>query len=328
MPQLRRVISVVTVLVLAVIGSTSCSAVTDRMNRTGQSSGVAAVASSSLDDVTIQKGEDGVPGLSFPRPFAVEETKTRITDPGDGKDVRAGQRLTVDYIGVNATDGSVFDSSYDRGKSASFVLSNSASMIQGLVTGLTGVPVGSRVLIAIPPEDGYGVQGVPASNIGPTDTLLFVVDVLDAGDVLKKATGTTVKPKAGLPTVKRAKSGEPTITIPSGDPPASLVVQPLIKGKGPKVVSGRSITVHYKAVVWRGSRAYHSTWETKEPETFEIGNGRVLAGLESGLVDQTVGSQVLIVIPPDDGYGAEGKPDDDIQGTDTLVFVVDILDSV
>ena len=58
-----------------------------------------------------------------------------------------------------------------------------------------------------------------------------------------------------------------------------------------------------------------------------IGKGSVIAGWDEGLVGQTVGSQVLLVVPPDKGYGAAGNTDAGIKGTDTLVFVVDILDA-
>ena len=50
-------------------------------------------------------------------------------------------------------------------------------------------------------------------------------------------------------------------------------------------------------------------------------------GWDEGLVGQTVGSQVLLVVPPDKGYGTTGSSDGAIKGTDTLVFVVDILDA-
>ena len=53
----------------------------------------------------------------------------------------------------------------------------------------------------------------------------------------------------------------------------------------------------------------------------------MIAGWDEGLVGQTVGSQVLLVVPPDKGYGAAGQPNAGISGTDTLVFVVDILDA-
>jgi peptidylprolyl isomerase len=291
-----------------VVGLTAaCSAVKEQMGRdTSTASAATEVASTSVDDVRVTggAGKGQQPKVAFPKPLAVTATQRAVLKPGKGAVVRRGQRLTVDYLGINATDGNVFDSSYARGRRKSFLLTDSGSLIQGLVEGLQGV------------------------KVGPTDTLIFVVDVFDAGEVLKRAKGTPVKPKPGLPTVALKSTGEPKITLPKGDPPASLAVQTLIRGKGAKVDAGESITVHYKAVIWPGGREYHSTWDKGEPETFEIGTGRVLTGLDSGLLDQTVGSQVLIVIPPDQGYGAVGKPDAGIKGTDTLVFVVDILEAV
>jgi peptidylprolyl isomerase len=304
--------------------------VDDMSQAHGTSAAVTAAASTSVDDVTVTGGEGkgDEPKLAFARPLVVDTTQREIITPGKGRRVKAGERVTVDYVAVNATDGKVFDSSYSHQKRSTFVLTRSDSIIKGLVEGLTGVNVGSRVLLAVPPFDGYGVQGVPASNIGPTDSLLFVVDVHEAGELLKRAKGTKVKPKPGLPGVTLNASGEPTVSLPAADPPASLVVQKLIKGAGKKLATGDSVTVHYKAVIWRTGGVYHSTWKSNEPATFDVGNGRVLTGLDSGLLDQTVGSQVLIVIPPDQGYGAEGKPAAGITGTDTLVFVVDILDAV
>ena len=58
-----------------------------------------------------------------------------------------------------------------------------------------------------------------------------------------------------------------------------------------------------------------------------IGQGKVIPGWDKGIVGQTVGSQLLLVIPPADGYGTTGNSQAGISGTDTLVFVVDILDA-
>jgi peptidylprolyl isomerase len=58
-----------------------------------------------------------------------------------------------------------------------------------------------------------------------------------------------------------------------------------------------------------------------------IGAGRVIPAWDKGLVGKKIGSQVLLIVPPGEGYGAEGAPSVGISGTDTLVFVVDILDA-
>lgn len=292
------------------------------------SSGAPAIPTpvTSLDAVTVT-GEDGAqPAVAFGRPFTAAKTDRRILVPGKGTEVTAGQRVSVNYVGVNGTDGKVFDTSW--GKAPVTFLIDPKKVIKGFADGLVGVPVGSRVLLAIPPADGYGIQGQPAAGIGPTDTLIFVIDVKSANQVLTRATGTPVPPKKGLPVVKLAKNGKPAITVPAGKPPAGLVVQPLIVGKGPKVVAKQTITVHYTGVVWPGGKQFDSSWDKGAPAQFPIGAGQVIAGWDEGLVGKTVGSQILLVVPPDKGYGALGSPQAGIKGTDTLVFVVDILDAV
>jgi peptidylprolyl isomerase len=282
-----------------------------------------SAASSSLDAVRVSGGAGAKPKLTFTAPFSVEKTQKRMLSTGSGAKVDTGQRVTVDYVGVNGTDAKEFDTSFGR-KQANFTLETDG-VIKGFSTSLDGVPVGSRVLLAIPPADGYGMEGVPAAGIGPTDTLLFVIDVTDASTVLKRATGQRVKPKSGLPTVTLDKQGAPSIDIPAGKPPKQMVVQPLITGKGAKVSKGQTITVHYTGKIWASGKVFDSSWQRKKPEKFPIGVGRVITGWDEGLVGRSVGSQMLLVIPPDKGYGAEGNAQ--ISGTDTLVFVVDILDA-
>jgi peptidylprolyl isomerase len=94
--------------------------------------------------------------------------------------VKSGQVLAVQYTGVNYRTGQVFDSSYKDGGVQSIQLSTSTGLIKGWVTGLTGQTVGSRVLLVIPPADGYGSAGASQAGIKGTDTLVFAVDILAA----------------------------------------------------------------------------------------------------------------------------------------------------
>ena len=306
-------------VVAALAAGCSSAAGTDDSTSTKITTDLAAV------DVT---GKDGAkPALNVHAPFSVTKTNRRILTTGTGSVVKPGQRITIDYLGVNGTDAKEFDTSYGKTDRATFTLDDGA-IIKGMVDGLSGVTVGSRVLIAIPPKDGYGTSGQPDAGIGPTDTLVFVVDVKSASTVLKRAAGTTVKPKAGLPKVTLEKgTGKPTITLPTSKAPATLVVQPLITGTGSKVIKGQTITVHYTGVIWPGGKVFDSSWAKGTPASFPIGVGKVITGWDQGLVGKKVGSQILLVIPPDKGYGVTGKPEADIKGTDTLVFVVDILDA-
>jgi len=286
----------------------------------------AGTAVSDLGTVVVTGPDGEKPTITVPSPFSVPTTRRLVLRTGAGQPVRSGQRVTIHYVGYNGVDGHEFGTDFDK-RASSFVLT-AANNLKGIVDGLVGIQIGSRVLLAIPPVDAYGLGGRPQAKIGPTDTLLIVVDILDAKDVLTRATGTAVPAKPGLPTVTLDQTGRPKITLPAGSPGQNLVIQQLIVGAGPKVAKGDQITVQYSGVIWPGGRQFDSSWSSPTPASFAVGDGRLIAGWDEGLVGQTVGSQLLLVVPPDKGYGAAGKPGAGIKGTDTLVFVVDILDTV
>jgi peptidylprolyl isomerase len=283
-------------------------------------------ASTDIAAITVEGDVGQAPVVNFPHPFAVEETVNRVLVEGDGEEVSEGSSVGFHYVALNGRDGNLFDSSYDVGP-VSTVL-DPAQVLPGLVKGLVGTKVGGRVIVAIAPDDGFGpVGGAPESGVEADDTLVFVIDVQEIRHPLTRAEGTPVTPPEGLPTVALDADGKPTITVPGGDPPAELVTQPLIEGAGATVETGQTISVHYTGVVWATGAQFDSSWDRGSPASFPIGTGNVIAGWDSGLVGQKVGSQVLLVIPPDQGYGASGNSSAGISGTDTLVFVVDILDT-
>jgi peptidylprolyl isomerase len=121
----------------------------------------------------------------------------------------------------------------------------------------------------------------------------------------------------------------PTITVPSNNPPSTLVTKTLIKGTGPKLVKGQYVIAQYTGYIWRTKKVFDSSWTDGSPFGFVIGASpeQVISGWDTGLAGQTVGSRVMLVIPPKDGYGSSGQSDAGIKGTDTLVFVVDIIDA-
>jgi peptidylprolyl isomerase len=281
-----------------------------------------------LDGVTVTGGFGEPPTIEFAAPFAVEATARRVLSEGDGEPVAAGDEVLLDYLALNGRDASEFDNSFEGG-SATEMPMDPEMVIPGIPRGLVGVPVGSRVLIAVAPDDGFGpLDGNPEAGIEATDTLVFVVDVQEPREPLERAEGTPVEDlPEGLPTVELADDGEPTVEVPDEDPPTELVVQPLIEGEGAEVESGQTITVHYRGVLWRNGEEFDASWTNGEPAAFPIGVGQVIPGWDEGLVGQTIGSQVLLVVPPADGYGETGNPAGGIEGDDTLVFVVDILDA-
>jgi peptidylprolyl isomerase len=78
-------------------------------------------------------------------------------------------------------------------------------------------------------------------------------------------------------------------------------------------------------VIWKGGKQFDASWDKGAPAAFPIGVGQVIPGWDAGLVGAKAGSRVLLAVPPAQGYGTKGEPRAGIKGTDTLVFVVDVL---
>lgn len=129
---------------------------------------------------------------------------------------------------------------------------------------------------------------------------------------------------ASVPEVSGVFGDKPTITFPAGDAPATLQRKVLHEGTGPVVASGELLAADYLGQVW-GGKVFDNSYDRKAPAGFPIGVGKVVAGWDDTLVGMRAGSRVLVSIPPDLGYGASGNPDAGIKGTDTLVFVVDLV---
>lgn len=257
-------------------------------------------------------------------PVSVSATAVRVLKEGTGEESTPKSRVTVKTALFLGKDGKQMDSDYEKGGSQSFVLSSSQT-IAGLNTALTGVKAGSRILFAIPPAEAFGAQGQPAAGIGPTDNLVVVADIQSVGTPLAAAEGTPVAPVAGQPTVTFDPKTGPAITVPKTAPPTELVSQLLVDGLGAPVQNGQTVTVHYTGVVYADGTKFDSSWDKGSPFSFALGAQSVIPGWDRGLVGKKVGSRVLLVVPPADGYGdqASGK----IPASSTLVFVVDILDA-
>jgi peptidylprolyl isomerase len=252
------------------------------------------------------------------------DVKTLIT--GSGVPLGKTDAFVGNYAAYiwSGTTHKLAQSTWTNGSPAVF----SGQLLPGLETGLRGKKMGSRVLIVLPPKSAYGTQGNSQAGVKPTDTLVFVVDLIKNFSSTASASGQHVSAGgSGLPTVGAQQGTVPSVSVPSSSPPGALVAKTLIKGSGSPVAKGQTVVTQYVGMIWRSKKTFDSSWQRSAPFGFTIGltPSQVIPGWDKGLLGQTVGSRVMIVIPPADGYGSSGNSQAGITGKDTLVFVVDLL---
>jgi FKBP-type peptidyl-prolyl cis-trans isomerase len=288
------------------------------------SSSSSAQAGASPSAVTATGKFGAAPKVTIPAEKANGTLYSKTLIQGAGAPLTTSDSLVVNFVlyDWSGTTHKLLSSTYTAGVPALF----SGQLLPGLEKALIGQKAGSRVLAVIPPKDAYGPSGNSQIGVKGTDTLVWVVDMVNEVNNASGVVGRQTSDGGGaLPTVTAAPGKAPTVTIPSIAPPKTLQVKTLIKGTGLKVVAGQQVLVQYTGVNWRTKKIFDSSWSRHQAFATYIGVGQVIKGWDTGLVGQTVGSRVLLVIPPADGYGKAGQPSAGINGTDTLAFVVDIL---
>ncbi|MBO1751496.1 FKBP-type peptidyl-prolyl cis-trans isomerase [Actinotalea sp. BY-33] len=272
-----------------------------------------------LEAVTVEGEVGEEPTLTFEQPFEITNPVARVETEGTGEEFPADAQLAVDAVTYSGEDGTVVNSTWENGATDSLPLGD-PQIFPAIIDVMAGQSVGSRVLFASPAIE---------SEQGTQPALVMAIEVV--GVVPTRAEGEAVEPPEGLPGVTLAEDGTPTIEIPEGyEDPTELVVQPLIEGSGDAVEAGQTVTFQYHGVTTSDGEVFDSSWANGSPFTTTIGTGAVIAGWDEGLVGQTVGSQVLLVIPPEQAYGPAPEDEEAAETAhalagETLVFVVDIL---
>jgi peptidylprolyl isomerase len=160
----------------------------DSSSSTGSSGAeTTAEAESPQSEETTGEGEAGEeageaasgkkPKVTVPSGPPPKKLETNDLREGSGPAAKAGDEVTVQYVGVGYDTKKQFDASWDRGEPFPFTL-GAGLVIPGWEQGIEGMKAGGRRELILPPELAYGAAGSPPA-IGPNETLIFVVDLLD-----------------------------------------------------------------------------------------------------------------------------------------------------
>lgn len=286
-----------------------------------QGQGCEPTASGSASEAIAASGQVfEVPRVRFARPLVPGRTERTVLKAGDGRIADDGALVTFAYTAYDGSSGDLIDTVGYETPHVQAVLDDS-SMLVGLHNALLCSTEGSRVAAVIPPSDAFGAAGNEQYGIGAGDSIVFVIDVIAVA--ADRADGEPQAIMDSLPRVDVGATGEPVITIPSEAPPTAFSATVLKSGDGEVVTEGATVTVEYRGVVWASDRTFDSTW--RRDDLVQLPTTSFVTGFGDALIGQAVGSQVMAIVPPSLGYGQGGNAQFGISGTDTLVFVIDIL---
>lgn len=330
-PYRRSVLSALAVvsaaLLLAGCTSTPKGGATDSASpaaspATSPAAALACPASGSASDaVKVTGSGTAEPTVSFPKATTVTTTQRTTVRQGSGSEVKQGDSVTIAYVMYDAESGKKLDSRGWTASSRVVFPVDSTQVLPGFVESVVCAKEGDRVAAVIPAVKAFGAAGSEQIGVAGGDSIVFVADVV--AHTPTKATGTAKALPSGFPQVTLAATGQPTVKIPATDPPKTLTIADRKVGTGTTVKEGDTVTVQYQGVLWRTGKVFDQSWGKSGPTSFTTTD--VVKGFGKALVGHRVGSQVVAIVPPAEGYGSAGSPDAGITATDTMVFVVDIL---
>ncbi|MEM9041143.1 MAG: FKBP-type peptidyl-prolyl cis-trans isomerase [Actinomycetota bacterium] len=273
-------------------------------NETGGDDGTGADDGTEVESAEPPTPTDAAsdkPDVDIPTEIPTELVRT-VLDAGSGAEAAEGDTVIVDYVGVRSRDGVEFDASYDRGEPFPLTL-GTGGVIQGWEDGLLGAQAGERVQLDIPSDLAYG-ESSRGDVIGENEALTFVIDV-----------------RAVIPVVTAEDvPAEPGVPLSEGATETTFV--DLVDGEGDTLELGDTALIRY--VNFRGDNGVAIDTSWLEPVPVEYGEGRILPGIVTGLDGIQVGGRRAITIPPEDGFGPEGLPQQGLPAGADTIFVIEL----
>ncbi len=220
---------------------------------------------------------------------------------GDGPTPQAGDIVAVHYTGA-LEDGTVFDSSRERGEPIQFAL-GTGQVIPGWDEGIGMMQEGGQAMLVIPSDLAYGEYG-SGDVIPPNATLIFEVELV------------SVSP--GAPNSPTAVNESDYVLTDSG-----LKYYDFEVGDGPTPQVGEIVLLHYTGWLGDGIK-FDSSLDHGQPLGFALGVGQMIPGLDEGAATMQVGGKRQVVIPPELAYGEQGAGDV-IPPNAILIFELELL---
>lgn len=273
-----------------------------------------------LHGITISGDLGKEPEVDWGGELKTDETDTSVVIEGDGDELAEGDQVQAYlWIGNGTTEKKAY-SGYDAGQPETVVASKDLTPV--FRDAILGQAIGSRVAVTTTAEEAFGASGNPSLKIGNKDSVLIIVDLVEAYVPPKPQD----VPQSQMPKIVE-KGGDVTgldfsgVKEPAQD--GDLLRSVVKQGDGPVVKETDTVTADYLGMVYDAKKPFDESYSEK-PVPFSLQS--VVKGWTYGLAGLKVGSRVILQIPPALGYGADDS-NPSIPPNSTLYFVVDIRDA-
>ena len=274
-----------------------------------------------LEAVSISGDVGTEPTVEWKGQMAAGKIESETVVPGDGAELGDGDSVLAQlWIGNGFTKAKAF-STYEEKRAELITVNDELAPFLAAVEGAT---VGSRIAVTSSAEEAFGEAGNPQMGIGNKDSVLVIIDLVSG--IEEGPSGDRRSAPSWMPPIE-SEGGKPAGFSFDGvpEPIDQLRKAVLLKGKGAKVKKGQTIAVRYLGQTFGGKKPFDENYSAPAPTAFGIGTGAVIKAWDQALVGATVGTRMVIEVPPALGYGEAGNEQAGIKGTDTLVFVIDVL---
>jgi hypothetical protein len=266
------------------------------------------------------------PSTKFPTPIVASHDEVTVLHTGRGLVAGAGSQVDIDATIYDGKTGkAVAATSYDgslRAVAGKGLPGQTALTPSTLATALDCAQAGARISLVTNGKRLNAVQGLPAST-----SIVAVIDVVHVYQ--GKADGVNQLPKDGMPNVITAVDGQPGIVVQELGKPESARSEVVKAGGGAVLKKGQKAVLLYRGWTWPASGDKPAivdaldNWSTGAANNVPLTKGTLPAKALDALIGQKVGSQVLVVLPPKDGFGSNLPQG--VTASDTVILVFDIL---
>ena len=273
---------------------------------------------------------------SFPTPLVAKTSQVSVNKAGKGNPVQNGDQVDYTFTIYNGKTGENIGGATDPQRAGAVTSKTSTSIAKALICATAG----ERFSLVSTVKQAFG-KGAGGTQFADSLTVVVVVDVKD--HFLGKANGINQLPLDGMPDVITAVNGQPGIVIQELDKPKTLRLSTIKAGSGPAVKKNDTVHLKYsgwswpassgdKPVIWPGGTSSdgtavpdgQATWTSDQAADIKVTSSGLPVGLYKALLGAKVGSQILAVIPPKDGFG-QSAATYGFAATDTIIMVIDVL---